>query len=382
MRTTTMYLVMSDELISYPGKVGKFVGSVLKNPRDFSMHLERFQKEIKFNYDFVLSGSFGSFDRIKKIWPWTGGLQNGNPLIKLRPDITIPYKNLPKANSNGLVRFTDFKASMDEILGISPAGRIDSPIFAVIDHNSTHHMSYILARKAYSTASNDLNRRKKVVINFDNHGDGPVPDKQSYDPNYIKCGDWAYHLFLEHSLSDAESDPAKKDPAVNPVYISVGAHLQSLWRGGEIGATQIYYEDVTRRFSAPALTDSNIEEIMGIISELVSPHLSWDNADVYITVDRDFMIGSYTPYKDGFYSPLVGRLAVANCLSYLSKNHANLVGFDVIGLPSEWGSSSYKREEAVEEAIIDTWWFYNSVSHYGEPRISDTLRATMPVERS
>jgi hypothetical protein len=187
------------------------------------------------------------------------------------------------------------------------------------------------------------------------------------------------------------------DAAMNPLYISIGSHQQALLGSNkkEKGETQFYNEDMTHSDSAERLTripsadakDALPETNIRIILDSVSSQACflWNGADVYITVDRDFTIGSYTPYGDGEYLPAVGRSAVIECICYLQDNGATLVGFDVVGLPSRAGkcknSDSSPFDQAVKESIEDIRIFHKSVSNYRVGRISTTLSRTLSEGR-
>lgn len=61
--------------------------------------------------------------------------------------------------------------------------------------------------------------------------------------------------------------------------------------------------------------------------------------DVYITIDRDVTQKSFTYWGDGFLSCDEMRSAVDRCLTYLESKGANLVGFDLCGVPDSTGMS-------------------------------------------
>ncbi len=104
--------------------------------------------------------------------------------------------------------------------------------------------------------------------------------------------------------------------------------------------------------------------------------------DVYISVDRDFMIGSYTPWGDGPHTMADGRKAVLDALTFFKshlptdmpgpsgerKRVARLVGFDIVGLPAHPGSKPPKTPMTEDEAILqaneDIAQFYRAVHDY------------------
>ena len=397
MFTTTIYFAISDEIIYYKISTGgKVMGGTPKvnvsSDREFEYYLKALQNEIEAKQNEIDPNKKFKFINAVK-GTFTGTNWDGNIYVRFCHPVTqqwttfswgktkITYKLLPKTSSNGWVSLTHFEDSMLSVLK-----RLHSPIFAVIDHNSAHHLSYILAKKAFTTAHTD-GKRNKVVINFDNHADGNPPVKGAEDPpNYIHCNNWAYQLFRDAS-------------AKNLVYISVGAHDQKLFSGHPAGKTLIWHGEGKNHADTDILTevihpdgtrDTNIEHILDTVEGAVKgkmDNFSWGTADVYVTVDRDFMKGSLTPYGDGEYLPVVGRNAVKSCLTYLGKNKkAKLVGFDVIGLPGEGGGkrSTYLEVEkkleprdvkllAIQESIIDITEFYKSVSDYVGTSISEPI---------
>lgn len=109
------------------------------------------------------------------------------------------------------------------------------------------------------------------------------------------------------------------------------------------------------------------------------------DTDVYITVDRDVSQRSFTYWGDGYMTAAEMRSAVDRCLTYLRTKNANLVGFDIAGLPDSKGSSEALGILAVkqglevvqggdpgdqEQAIIqqakdDIQYFFDKVRAYG-----------------
>jgi hypothetical protein len=102
--------------------------------------------------------------------------------------------------------------------------------------------------------------------------------------------------------------------------------------------------------------------------------------DVYVTVDRDVSQGSYTFWNDGSVSAVETRTAVQRCLQYLKSRNANLVGFDVSGLPDTAGCSTAlglhapqgigcdpgaQEPAIIRQARDDIDFFYQQVLAYG-----------------
>jgi len=374
MKVHTVYFKMSNELWGYKKKNSCRFGENIQEC-DFSKYLSALENHVNeaqrlrgFQFNRTIHGDLASDSKFKK---WSGTLDQRNPaeresvwtktMDKIPP---LEYVRPPTANSDGQIELESFCTAFLD--GESPGllNGIALPIFAVVDHNSAHHMAYILARKAFSLFSRQ--RGNKIVINFDNHADGIKATGGK-----IQCKSWAWNL-LKDKIAD--------------VYVSLGAWKQSLPRL-KPGETQGYILETSNTFSIdklpkePENIKQGIESIMAEVETKVRGKISsfsWQDADVCITVDRDFMKGSFTPYGDGEYSPEVGRAAVTNCLGFLCKKNASLVGFDITGLPSTCGSSAFKgeRKAAYDQAVEDIAIFYRHVMQYCEP-IQTTLTETV-----
>jgi hypothetical protein len=80
------------------------------------------------------------------------------------------------------------------------------------------------------------------------------------------------------------------------------------------------------------------------------------DTDVYVSVDRDIMKRSCTYWGDGLFECYQIRSAVEKILKYLRKEKANLVGFDIVGLPEKNIHTSYptySTDEYIEQARDD-----------------------------
>jgi hypothetical protein len=97
--------------------------------------------------------------------------------------------------------------------------------------------------------------------------------------------------------------------------------------------------------------------------------------DVYVTVDRDVTQKSFTYWGDGFLACEEMRSAVDKCLTYLKAKGANLVGFDLCGLPDSEGKSAAlgiarghdpgeHEAEILEQARDDIAFFAQRVRAY------------------
>jgi hypothetical protein len=99
------------------------------------------------------------------------------------------------------------------------------------------------------------------------------------------------------------------------------------------------------------------------------------DTDVYITVDRDVSQKSFTYWGDGYLTSAQMRSAVERCLGFLKSKGANLVGFDIAGLPDSAGKSAVlgikrgnvgaHKAEICQQAKDDIEFFLSKVMAYG-----------------
>ena len=230
---------------------------------------------------------------------------------------------------------------------------ITLPLFSIVDHNSAHHLPYVLANKGFKSFGREGKRR--VVINFDTHIDHSAFSATDPDRK-INCHSWGSALHTKLTLQD--------ESVVQPAdaYIVIGATKgTNTTKGWYISNYETY---AVNDFTATTLSTAspcNINDVMdSIVGDGKLPY-RWDACDVYITVDRDFMQMSNTPYGDGVYNQVLGRAAVKGCLSYLSTRTVKLVGFDVTGLPCERGQSRNFFE------LLIKLLFYNTLPEDQKP---------------
>jgi hypothetical protein len=92
-----------------------------------------------------------------------------------------------------------------------------------------------------------------------------------------------------------------------------------------------------------------------------------DDTDVYLSVDRDITRRSCTYWGDGFFDCKQIRSAVEKVLKHLKKKNANLVGFDIVGLPEKNIHTSFpsgNTDEYIEQAREDIRIFRELVFKY------------------
>jgi hypothetical protein len=94
------------------------------------------------------------------------------------------------------------------------------------------------------------------------------------------------------------------------------------------------------------------------------------DTDVYMSIDRDIMKRSCTYWGDGLFDPCQIRSTVEKLLKYLKTKKANLVGFDIAGLPEKnctTAFSSNNPDDYVRQACEDIEFFKEQIdSFYAE----------------
>jgi len=214
------------------------------------------------------------------------------------------------------------------------------PLFSVVDHNSAHHMAYILSRYAFQHLPiNPAN--KAMLITFDEHTD----QQTGFSNNDIKCSNYVVPLLT----------PPNK---VVDVVVHIGWDFPT---GSEnLHGTNVFTPQTVRRkarkrdtpgrkfgniTTQPTVStvrvgvkDNYIEHIRKVMEEQSVYY-------VYITVDRDFMKGSCTRYGDGESHPDTARLAVKDCLETIRELNCQIVGFDITGMPTGNKSTALTSNE-------------------------------------
>ncbi|VFQ45347.1 hypothetical protein MSL71_30040 [Desulfoluna butyratoxydans] len=266
----------------------------------------------KDRFDFAVWGAYK-----ENTWNYTAYHRDGFRLRASQTKGDIEFTHRVTGGSHGNV---PFQAYRDTFLG-GPMFKenrpiltdIANPLFSVVDHNSAHHMAYILANKGFRGHEDMAWRR--VVINFDNHKDYEAfnPDADS-----ICCQNWGQALRPRPDDKTLHRD----HPVSRYVVLGLGSTIANVVSWGLGG---IRYQDKVDLSQEILLANALRKSL-----ELGVP---LENYLFHITVDRDFMKGSYTPYGDGPHYPHEGRNMVLQCLHFLKQRGATLSGFDVTGLP-------------------------------------------------
>ncbi|HMA64684.1 MAG: hypothetical protein ACM31E_04700 [Fibrobacterota bacterium] len=88
------------------------------------------------------------------------------------------------------------------------------------------------------------------------------------------------------------------------------------------------------------------------------------DTDVYMSIDRDIMKRSCTYWGDGLFDPCQIRSTVEKMLQYLKTKKANLVGFDIVGLPEKNCTTAFPSnnpDDYVKQACQDIEFFKQQI---------------------
>jgi hypothetical protein len=193
----------------------------------------------------------------------------------------------------------------------------DRPFFTVLDSNAAHHVSATLAAFAFNRSPD---QRKRVIFNFDHHPDYGYGGKLGLE-SPISCQTWG-----QFTLASFDTRPR---PIAN-VYVVTG-----------VAERMAEYQQNPGGGKLLTLTGTTIHQQVDALLRNVL-RVTVDQVDLYVSIDRDFMAGSFTTYDDGIYSADAGRRMVGDLLD--AMRGARLVGFDIVGLPAVAGRSKSKPE--------------------------------------
>ena len=212
-----------------------------------------------------------------------------------------------KGGGHGTVSLSQFQNAFFAPRGEALMEKMEGFVFAVIDHNSAHHLSYALAKRALSKTT----ARRKMVLNFDRHQD------YGSASSTIACDTWGYFT---------TNGPTR----CADLYAAVGTYCPE-------GSHARRYSVTTERGSQGAHWVKDETELMRHLG--IDPVASKKEIALYITVDRDWTTYSRTPYGDGYYP--YDSAYNTFLIPFLSKIKHLVASIDIIGLPGPSGSSRY-----------------------------------------
>jgi hypothetical protein len=253
---------------------------------------------------------------------------------------------------SGNTALTAFRPVMQSIFPADPAGTWRAWL-SVIDSNAAHHLSLLLAERAFTTAPPPAvpGPRARIVINVDAHEDFSGGAVNILN---LRCDNWG--LFTVRSVGQIWPDPTTLATA----YVSVGARLAA----ANFGNSRVWVRPptgVNARGLGVAPAQAQVGALWGTLQgqavALGQPG-PWAGCDVYLSVDRDVEQFSYTDYSDGSYAPAVLWAFVEDYVAAFAANgiDTRFVGFDICGLPTIGGSSRLPQLPVVDrrnQAIAD-----------------------------
>jgi hypothetical protein len=236
------------------------------------------------------------------------------------------------AGANGQCRLDQLRCAMN---GVWPA--LPDPVLGIIDSDAAHHMSLLLAERAFAAVPAG---HARIVINFDAHTDFSNPP----DVASLRCDNWG--SFTVNAVPPVYANP------IADVYVMIGNKVQGL------RAPNPPWSNTIARFRVPgpaggvpaaaqpvagATIAQQIQQLIVMLNGYAAAMNNgnvWAGYAVYVTVDRDVQESSYTDYGDGAYTVAAVWQAVDDCLTELDNNNVAFAGFDICGLPTYAGKSN------------------------------------------
>ncbi len=308
--------------------------------------------------------SWASLESITGVTPLSANPAGGTTNWEYIPkDVRSTYGVPANANLQTSVGSSDGDAGYDGSTKIgwlappmrsildSRLAKIKGPLLSVIDHNAGHHMAAALVDRAFHRPAKD--KIVRILLNFDFHTDfGAVPQNAE---SIIKCSTWAG--FMTCTIKDVYGWPTV-DAYVNLGRSSAGGGKVD----GDLAGGVVCY---STRPGPPQPIGAHVDPEHDSVAAQVAGQLHavldalkmanpGATVQAYISVDRDFMKGSATPWGDGPQSPANGRTAIASAFKFFKDSKVQLMGADICGLPSVGGNRTGQTpQEALDQAYED-----------------------------
>jgi hypothetical protein len=231
------------------------------------------------------------------------------------------------AGANGQTQLGPLRCAFNAVWPV-----LAHPAYAIIDSDAAHHMSLLLAERAFAAVPAG---HAKIVINFDAHTDwSGVVNAMS-----LRCDNWGTHT--------VRVVPGVYAAPVADAYVMIGNRA-----GGGLAPVPAF-SNTTCRFRPPvpaaaqpvagAGIRAQMQTLIGMVNAALNGGVAMPGYSVYLTVDRDFQETSFTDYGDGPYPVANGWQTVDDCIDELAHNIAagpvTFRGFDICGLPTWAGGS-------------------------------------------
>jgi hypothetical protein len=254
------------------------------------------------------------------------------------------------AGCNGQTRLEELRCVLQAAGPPPTLPATANPYFAIIDSNAAHHVSLLLAERAFAAVPAGF---AKAIVNFDAHEDFGT----QVTPRSFRCDNWG--IFSVRAVAGVYANPLANAYAC---FANKGA-------GGAAPNPPFSNSFVCRRPPAPVgrlpLAGATVAEqttaLLGLLGAGAPPGIA-----VYVTVDRDSMQSSYTDYDDGPYTQAALHAAAQECLQTLRAAGVTLAGFDVCGLPTLNGRGAQRLTPAERQAqaLADLQFFHQQVLAY------------------
>ena len=262
------------------------------------------------------------------------------------------------------------QSDMEKMIGAMKATRrIGWPLFTVCDSNSFHNVGYIMSRYAFANSKNP--RPWKLVINFDAHQDMGGAD------GIVGSDTWGGCLSAKYKKKLVYLNLGGLGAAYSILYNGV---RQQGFRSPFTALKMKREFDFLNKFPSPKpntyLTDPDkcttlLNFAWTKLGQLVQG-FDLAQADVYATVDRDFMYGNGSMWGDStsIFTYDDGYKLVSNVLKHvIDTKKARLVGFDVTGLPVAVGTSCKTTTHKMNGVALVGGTDYRTALYVGELRI-------------
>ena len=312
------------------------------------------------NDDPFDAGVWGQWAGGGSNWQYQGFIREGNGPLQEDPQVRgqIPFISRVEAGANGNANVTDFiGATLGGPRFNGPGSpmmtNMQSPLFAIVDHNSAHHMTLPLALKAFSSHFGGGGWNRTIVINLDAHED--YHGAQNWQT--ARCQNWGRLLIQQRN---------------RPAWVrghTVSAYAVFGLSSGIGGPNTVRAKSWTSQGGSQTSRHASLQpggaRLNGGVLHTMLGNLN--NTVAYITIDRDFTAGSDTPYGDGDYQAAEGRQMMTDLFQYLGNQNVPIAGVDITGMPVERahaGRNDQAVRNSLRQAADDIRHLYGLVSAY------------------
>jgi len=236
-------------------------------------------------------------------------------------------------------------------------------LFSIVDHNSAHHMSYALAKITMEHLKSS--KKGRLFITFDNHTDQHnVLDRKITCQNYVRAlferdlVDGVLHVGWSFPEGEENLKGVNYFERQNFTTNAAKGMITSVPEGGSL-LEQIKAKRQKQHPKCRVLSGVTAED--RISSKINAKKFDY----AYVTVDRDFMKCSFTPYGDGENHPDKARNIVKFTLDKLASADIRLMGFDITGMPCVTGRSKCTEEGTLRSKDLSTGKDLSAIPHIG-----------------